>query len=157
MLDRLRVKPAVDAAASTTKLGDWYADTLNLGHERLVLCVSERTLLPVIVPAAGPDLPGKLRSGLRELLEALQVPREVIDAELAQMREATIAKTASRVVLGSMNEFQFQARAIRDHKAGHSPLALEMELAEMPCSPIGWKAPLDAVHEAFGLPPVHPR
>ena len=41
LLARLRMKPDVQAPPSTTRLGDWYADTLNLGRERLVLCVSE--------------------------------------------------------------------------------------------------------------------
>jgi hypothetical protein len=39
LLDRMRVKPDPLPPPSTTKLGDWYADTLNLGRERLVLCV----------------------------------------------------------------------------------------------------------------------
>ena len=36
LLTRLRVKPEPRPPASTPKLGDWYADTLNLGRERLV-------------------------------------------------------------------------------------------------------------------------
>jgi hypothetical protein len=47
LLTRLKVKPDPRPPPSTTKLGDWYADVLNLGRERLVLCVSELTLLPV--------------------------------------------------------------------------------------------------------------
>ena len=53
LLDRMRVKPDMQPPPSTTKLGDWYADTLNMGRERLVLCVSELTLLPVVEPATG--------------------------------------------------------------------------------------------------------
>ena len=76
LLTRLRVKPELRPPPSTTKLGDWYADTLDLGHERLVLCVSELTLLPVVVPANGAatDLDAKLARGLRETLGALRVP-----------------------------------------------------------------------------------
>ena len=77
LLDRMRVKPDLQPPPSTTKLGDWYADTLNLGRERLVLCVSELTLLPVVVPALGAavDLNAKLARGLRETLEALGASR----------------------------------------------------------------------------------
>ena len=63
LLARLRMKPDVQAPPSPTRLGDWYADTLNLGRERLVLCVSELTLLPVVVPALGADLHAKLTIG----------------------------------------------------------------------------------------------
>lgn len=70
LLDRIRVKPDPRPPPSTTKLGDWYAATLNLERERLVLCVSELTLLPVVVPTVGAatDLNAKLARGLRETL-----------------------------------------------------------------------------------------
>ena len=44
LLTRMKVRPDLRPPLSTTKLGDWYADVLNLGRERLVLCVSELTL-----------------------------------------------------------------------------------------------------------------
>lgn len=77
LLTRMKVKPDLQPPPSTTKLGDWYADVLNMGRERLVLCVSQRTLLPVVAPAAGAatDLDAKLARGLRETLEALNVPK----------------------------------------------------------------------------------
>jgi hypothetical protein len=104
LLTRLRVKPNPDPPKSTTKLGDWYADVLNMGRERLVLCVSERTLLPLIVPAAGAatDLDAKLARGLRETLEALDVPKGTIDDEVNQLLDVTIAKTATRTLKPSM-------------------------------------------------------
>ena len=78
LLTRLKVKPDLQPPPSTTKLGDWYADTLNLGRERLVLCVSELTLLPVVVPAigAGVDLNAKLARGLRERWRRSGPPRQ---------------------------------------------------------------------------------
>ena len=48
VIERFRIEPVDDAPASTGILGDWYANLLNVGSQRLVLCVSERTLLPVI-------------------------------------------------------------------------------------------------------------
>ena len=130
LLARLRVKPNPRPPPSTTKLGDWYADTLNLGRERLVLCVSELTLLPVVVPAigAGVDLNAKLARGLRETLEALGAPKAAIDVEVNQLLEVTIAKTASRVVLGSMNDFQFMVRHIRSQQPNASLLDLGLEI-----------------------------
>lgn len=154
LLTRLRVKPEPRPPPSTTKLGDWYADTLNLGRERLVLCVSELTLLPVVVPAVGAatDLDAKLARGLRETLEALGAPTPTIDAEMNQMLEVTIAKTASRVVLGSMNDFQFMVRHIRNQLPTASLLDLGLELANTPCSPIDdW--PKDAALAALAGKP----
>lgn len=151
LLTRLGVKPDLTPPPSTTKLGDWYADVLNMGRERLVLCVSERTLLPVIVPAvgAGRDLDAKLARGLRETLEALNAPKAVIDAEVNELLDVNIAKTASRVVLGSMNDFQFMVRHIRNQSPRASLLELGLELAETPCSPLGYDHPSEAALKAL--------
>ena len=45
VLKRFGLEPGPEAAASTTLLGDWYANLLNAGRSRWVLCVSERALL----------------------------------------------------------------------------------------------------------------
>jgi hypothetical protein len=152
LLTRMKVRPDLRPPPSTTKLGDWYADVLNLGRERLVLCVSELTLLPVVVPAigAGVDLNAKLARGLRETLEALGAPKAAIEAEENQLLEVTVAKTASRVVLGSMNDFQFMVRHIRHQLPNASLLDLGLELARTPCSPIGYDRPQDAALAALG-------
>ncbi len=155
LLTRLKVKPDPRPPPSTTKLGDWYADVLNMGRERLVLCVSELTLLPVVVPAigAGVDLNAKLARGLRETLEALNAPKATIDAEVNQLLEVTIAKTASRVVLGSMNEFQFMVRHVRNQLPTASHLELGLELAGVLCGAIDYDRPRDAALAALGRKP----
>src|SRR3989454_7648839 len=52
LLKRLHQTP-VDAPASSTVLGDWYANILWVYRKPLVLAVSARTLLPVLLPRAG--------------------------------------------------------------------------------------------------------
>jgi hypothetical protein len=77
LLGKLKVKPDPSPPAPTTRLGDWYANALNVGDHRLVLCTSERTLLPVLVPIAGPDLPGNLKAALAEFLKG-PIPRRAV-------------------------------------------------------------------------------
>ena len=74
----MRVKPDPRPPPSTSKLGDWYADTSDLGRERLVPCVSELSARN----RRGVDLDAKLARGLRETLEALNAPKAAIDAEV---------------------------------------------------------------------------
>jgi hypothetical protein len=152
LLTRLKVKPEAAPPPSTGRLGEWYADTLNLGRERLILCVSERTLLPVIIKAAGgvADLPARLVRGLRETLESLGAPEAAIEAEVSAMREVTLAKTASRVVLGTMNDFQLMAGHAERRSSKESLLELGLWLAQSPCSPIGGASPCDATLVALG-------
>ena len=47
LLKRAKIQPDPAPPASTGKLGDWYGNLLIVRPAQLVLCVSERTLLPV--------------------------------------------------------------------------------------------------------------
>ena len=89
----------------STKLGDWHAHLL-FTRPQLVLCMSERTLLPVLVPARdGNLLVSRLRDAVGEMLVELGIARGAVESERAAMMNAVIGKTLSRQVLGSMNDF----------------------------------------------------
>ena len=107
---------------------------------------------PLSLPAAraGSDLSAKLARGLRHTLETLGAPAAGIEAELNELREVDIAKTASRVVLGSMNDFQLMARHLRHGLPMASLLDLGLNLAGTPCSPIDYLRPMDAALAALG-------
>ena len=106
LLKRLRASPGVDLEPPTTQLGDWYATLVYERTEQLVLCVSERSLLPVVLPAKeARTLVPRFRDALAELLARLGVPPAEIERERAEMADVRIGKTASRQVLGSMNDF----------------------------------------------------
>jgi len=145
----VRVKPDLSPPAPTTRLGDWYASTFNVSWKRLVLCTSERTLLPVLVPIAGLDLPGKLKVALGEMLKSIGVPARLVDEELRQMSELTVGKAASLSVPGSMQDFKRMARF--DVPAEPSLLHVALELAEAPCGPMAYRTPIEATLEAFGV------
>lgn len=110
LLRQIRVLPPLDDAEPANRLGDWYANALNIGRVRLVLCVSERSLLPVILPAREyRTLAIRLVPEVRWILEQLGVSSEAAASEVAAMEPMTIGKTRSRAVLGSMNEMMFEA------------------------------------------------
>jgi len=97
LLGRLRASTDPGDLPPTTKLGDWYASLLYAPGGQLVLFVSERSLLPVVVPAKeARTLVDRLRASLREVLSRLGVARRVIDFELAEMGSVRLGKTASR-------------------------------------------------------------
>lgn len=94
--------------ASDTALGDWYVNRLVVDRQPLLLIVSALTLLPIVIP--GRDvrtLPVRLPDLVRRRLQRLYLPPEWIDAEVAAMAPVTVAKTASRSVLGVMNDFAY--------------------------------------------------
>lgn len=140
-----RVKPIsvapVDAAGNNL-LGDWYATVLFARPTWLVAAVSSRTLLPVVVPAAPVREVGRrLCDAAAEHLRRLEAPEAVLRAEMAAMASMVYAKTASRQVLGSLNDFCGMIEAYRERWPEMSERAIEDRLARVPCSPLGMLSP----------------
>jgi hypothetical protein len=136
LLDRVG-KPTVEPATpSTTRLGSWYA-TAMFWRPQVALFVNEATLLPVLMPLApAANLLERFNAWLDRTLEAHDVPRSFIDAELAGAGEISLAKTNSRTILGVMNEFARLADWRRDEVADeHDLVALAVDLAPHPHEP----------------------
>jgi hypothetical protein len=120
---------------STTVLGDWYATMLRW-RPQVALLVNERTLLPVIMPLApAATMPARVADHVRDVLAAHDIPELVIRAEVNRMRQWRIAPTASRSVVGIMNEFTFLADTFHD-AANLNLVDLAVRLAATPCSPL---------------------
>jgi len=140
LLRRLRSESS--PAPSTTRLGDWYANLLFARPEQLVLCVSERTLLPVIVTARdGNRLGERLSQALRVILQRLGVRPQLIDAEVTEMECVAFGPTRNRRLLGTLNNFMYRLPFYLDE---HPSLPLEaaaLWLAGTPCGAIGYECP----------------
>jgi hypothetical protein len=145
-LKRLEVPPEPCAPVATTKLGDWYANLLYTKPQQLILCVSEKTLLPVVIPAKGIErVAVRLTDAVGEMLLAIGIAERVVEAELVAMADSTISTTASRTVLGSMNDFAFMLESHLGY--GDSLAEASLNLANSPCSPIGMSSPREATIE----------
>lgn len=95
--------------ASTTVLGDWYANVL-FWRPQVAMFVSASTFVPVLVPLApATGLVARFPAAMGEMLGALGVDPRFVESESTEMSSAVLAKTASRQVLGVMNEFAFMA------------------------------------------------
>jgi hypothetical protein len=111
--DRVRVEAAAPGDESTTALGAWYA-TVHFWKPQVALFVNERTPHPVFVPfAPAAGVVGRLTDALVPVLEAYAAPSAFIEREVTAMREYRLAPTASRSVVGRMNEFGHMANHIR--------------------------------------------
>jgi hypothetical protein len=64
---------------STTRLGNWYVNSLGVGHQRYVLCVSERGRLPVLGAQAALHPAAAARRGAASALNILAAPRLPVD------------------------------------------------------------------------------
>jgi hypothetical protein len=150
LLKRIGAAPEDAPGAATTLLGDWYANIVFSKPQQLVVCISERTLLPVVVPARNVHgLHRRLCAQLEELLQIIGVPSVEIAHELAQMHEHRFAPTASKSALGSLNEAIFQLSWSLSGYPDRSLLEHAIRLAEIPNKPIGYAVAAEATHSLF--------
>jgi hypothetical protein len=146
---RFRIRFSEEATVSTCVLGDWYANLLNVGRSRLVLCLSERALLPVLLPARQADFPNRFPEYLVPILERIGVPQGLIEAEVVAAGEVMFAPTRSRQVLGVLNDFALNADTCLDR--GASLLEASLMLAQMPSKPIHYDSPGRVAQSLFSV------
>ena len=158
LMAHLKITGDNDLSPSTTILGDWYCNVLSFKAQRVILCTSEATLLPVLLSAKNIELfSKKFPEAVAEVLMTLGEAPLAVQAEIGEMRNFSIAKTVNRQVLGSMVDFarmlEFEVEE-HPHILKASPvslLELQLRLAKAPCSPIGMNSPDQATREIFRL------
>jgi hypothetical protein len=139
--DRLKRPLVTEVPPASTVLGNWYATVL-FWKPQLALLVNERTLLPVLLPLSPiSTLPERAGPELGRVLQAHGTDPAFIEREIAAMAEVVVAKTANRSVVGTMNEFAFEAGIYRDLCDAADLVGLALRLAQTPCSAIGYSSP----------------
>lgn len=134
-LDRVG-RPAPGEFSSSGALGDWYVNPL-FWRPQVALFVNERSLLPVLVPLApATSVVSRLPAAFADIAARIGVDDSALRRELAVMGEHVLAKTASRRVLGVMNEFAHLSDSYRDRRDPVDLIELSLWLANVPCSPL---------------------
>ncbi len=153
LLRRLGKTPSSELVAPTTVLGDWYANLLYTRPQQLVLAMNERSLLCVVVPASpGDQLGRRVRKAVAALLSEIGVPAERVATEVRAMESMAIGATASRAVLGCMNDATLQLQAIPHRRGSALPLRdVDLYLAENIYSLTKYQTPRLKVLELFGV------
>ncbi|MFV0645812.1 MAG: DUF6933 domain-containing protein, partial [Sphingomonadaceae bacterium] len=132
----------------------WYANVL-FWKPQVAILVSERTLLPVLMPLApAATLARRFPAQLALVLKEHGVSADFIAQEVWRMSSVQYARTANRSVVGILNEFlryaEFWLAAYGYEKGDDDDLlAISTKLAETPCSPLykGPVSPDKALHE----------
>ena len=140
LLSQVKSPPVAEPLKSTTCLGDWYAHLLFLRPNRLNICVSERTLLPIILPAKEiATFPQRLTGAIGDALKQMGVADHLVTSEMEQMGSVIFSKTASRQVLGPLTDF---VKALDAYNGIGLPLTeISRRLWQTPCSPPGMETP----------------
>lgn len=136
LLDRVGKVDAADERPSTTVLGDWYA-TVWFWRPQVALFVNERTLIPVLLPMApASTVVERLALALPETSRDPGLDPRFVEEEVAAMAEHHVATTASRSVLGVMNEFKHMADGYLRRGDDVELTELALWLAQTPCGPL---------------------
>ena len=150
LLNRGAPKSLSAPTPPTTVLGDWYANIVFTRPEQVVVCISERTLLPVIVTAKDiKRLPERLAAAAGMILTSIGASPEDVDAEHSEMRVGCLATTANRRVLGYLNDFVFHFEHGAGSQAELSIHERTLRLARMPCAALEYAYPTEATLAAF--------
>ena len=134
----------------TTALGNWYA-TAVFWKPHAAVFVNERTLIPIIVPLTpAACVIDRFPGHVSAVFAGLGLDRSFIDSEIAEMSDCRLAKTKSRSLLGSMNEFAYLGKTFSDDGRFYDSVELSLELAKVPCGPLyGSHVTLDDELRAF--------
>lgn len=152
LMRRLGVPAKVESYASTTVLGDWYANLIYARPHQLVLCMNERSLLLVLVAAQeGKTLPIRFREAVLALLHRIGVPSGSIEAEAHAMREIGLGPTANRRIVGCMREAAFALSLEFESRRFQTVEAIEDYFCEYIYSTTGYRHPGELAVELFSL------
>ena len=150
LLDRGASFPLKTPVEPTTILGNWYASILFAKPQQLVLCVSERTLLPVVVTAKDiKKLPDRLASATKEMLLTIGVPLDQAEAEFLEMTCGYLAVTSNRSILGSLNDLMYHLNHGLVVRPEHSHSDRSLRLAQIPLRAIGYAYSSEATLTLF--------
>ncbi len=150
VLKKLKAEVVENPPQSSGVLGDWYCNFAIIQKQHLLICVSQKTLLPIVLPAKDfASFPDRLRNELGEVLAKIGVSDQKIATELTGMESVVISKTASRQVLGSMNDFLHLLDAMLDRSTPTSQMI--WRLGDAPCSPIKMSTPLQETARVFDV------
>ena len=105
LLARLKQAENLPAVESTTGLGDWYGNILQLGRRQHLLFISERSRLPVVIPIReGKRLAEVFPDAVCNVLDLVGVAAEDIADERSRMSEIAFGRTRNRSLLGTLRQ-----------------------------------------------------
>jgi hypothetical protein len=139
-------KQSNELGASTNALGDWYATLVYVGRLQLVLCTSANSLLSVVFEArqVRMRIVESLREGMETLFFDIGASESQVRAELEEMRDYQFGPTASRSVLGSMNDFIIAINSMIRMQPHITLRQINLDLSGTPCKgPRGYSFPAE--------------
>jgi hypothetical protein len=127
-------------------LGPWYANTLNVGPNRMLHYMSGPSLLSVFIRLKERTTAGqRFMTALEGLLVSLRVKDEYIERELGLLNGIQYGRASDRSKLGSMRDQAYSAKTFIAR--GDSVAELNLDASTVPCGPLGYASPRNVASE----------
>jgi hypothetical protein len=151
LLVRLKQIDRLPPAESTTRLGDWYGNVLQIGRRQHLLFISEQSRLPVVIPIRGLKHLGTVfPDAVCERLSLVGIAAPDIDDERKRMSKLAFGRTRNRSLLGTLNDFAFMAQSGDARRTEpESPEELMRFLSQTPILPLDGARPIDLTRAVF--------
>jgi hypothetical protein len=156
LLARLKQADNLPVVESTTRLGDWYGNILQIGRRQHLLFISERSRLPVVIPIReAKRLVSVFPDAVSEVLAYAGIAADDIADERSRMSEIAFGRTRNRSLLGTLNDVTFMARSVDARRTEpESPEELVRFLAQTPILPLDGASPIELTRAAFEARPA---
>ncbi len=151
LLVRLKQVCALPPVESTTRLGDWYGNILQIGRRQYLLFISERSRLPVVIPIREVKRLGTVfPDAVCERLAIVGVAAADIADERMRMSELAFGRTRNRSLLGTLNDFAFMAQSGDARRTEtEAPEELMRFLSQTPILPLDGASPIALTRAVF--------
>ena len=147
----LEIIPLEAPEPPTGALGDWYANLIPTYAGDLIIFVNERSLVTVAMPVwEFENIIPLFRDRVENLLMMIGIEQEIIDREISHLEPVQFARTASRSVLGSMNDIAWNYQIISEEAEFVAHLSLsdaELKLSQMPSGVLKYRFPSEVALE----------
>jgi hypothetical protein len=155
LLKELKNAPLRNPDEPNTGLGNWYANLFTIDRRKCVLFTNEKTLYSFLIPKVKKEnlknIVDDFLFNLNLNLQAERLPIEIIGRVMQEYTDIGFAKTASKQVLGSMNEFTFQYKyIIMNHYGGIENiriLGVNKEINRTIMGAINYLRPIECLQE----------
>ena len=135
---------------TTNRLGDWCANSFNIGRYPYILMTNERTLLSVVIPfKESATIWPRFVLSLQSLFKTVGLSDIVIQKELQAYGQVQMTRKTNRHTLGSMNDFVFQVQSRFQIDGNPSLHTIDHELSEVPCGPLKYARPKETVRQVL--------
>jgi hypothetical protein len=145
-----------DSSPDTNGLGNWYANLLRIDRRKCLLFTNEKTLYTFLIPKV---LKEHLKNIKNEFLNHLilnlqyeEIGLDAVNRVGQEYQEIGFAKTNNRVVLGSMNDFIYQAEGYIEVQGGidrANILVVNHKVNQSPMSMLQYERPVDVLKKVL--------